>query len=345
MKITRYGVIFLLAVLILLVSLQMRIDKFTTFSDRKVQYNNALDSAIDSALDSVVISADRDVVEINKELCVDNYYKALYAAFDATDNPDKQDMLRLYTPVLALADDDGLWVYYSRVEKNGEGSIKKVWSEKTPYSRTFSIPNTGAVNGNINFTLNFSMSDNLIIKILGDSNVYSGSWVSLQERYVKEVNKNKPIYKVLTSEYLAAEGYYQLWRKQVITDTIMERLSYYVNRHNEIASFYGESFTFSLPLSSSSDVARAIDSVSFISFFQGYPYGRGTDEVYSNFEISGARISKSLGYYVRSIKQNGQYFNYYHKPDCDYGEGTDYWYKTREECALQGALPCPYCKP
>ena len=125
----------------------------------------------------------------------------------------------------------------------------------------------------------------------------------------------------------------------------MERLSYYVNRHNAIAAYYGESFTFSLPLSSSSDVARSIEDVSFISFFQGYPYGRGTDDVYSNFEISGARITKSLGYYVRLGKQNGQTFMYYHKPNCTYGEGENYWYSTREECALQGAMPCPHCKP
>ena len=118
MKITRYGVIFLLAALTLMIVLQMKIDKFTKFSDRKVQFNNALDSAIDSALEGVVVSADREEVTIDKNLCVNNYYKALYAAFDAIDNDEKQEMLDLYTPVVALADNDGLWVYYSE-EDNG----------------------------------------------------------------------------------------------------------------------------------------------------------------------------------------------------------------------------------
>lgn len=340
MKITRYVIIFALIFLSTYMIFQFKVDKYSSVTQKKAEYNHAVDSALDSAVEGIVESADGSTVIVDKQECVDNFYNSLYASFGAMDSETAQQMLKLYTPVLAIADVDSMQVYYSD-EVNGD--VKKVWSQNIPYSRHFVEGDLASPDGAVGYTVNFTLNDEITIVIDGDnSTIYKGRYNELQSAYKN--NKQTRYSKLLTvlkGDVLGSEGHFELWRSQVITDTIMSNLSYYVNRHNRIASDFGEQFTFRLPLAAESEVARSISGVSFMCFFQGYPYGAGTSEVYSNFEVSGAHIIKSDGYYVQSVSG----YLYYHRPDCSHGSGKKDWYSTKEECAWQGANPCPYCNP
>lgn len=339
MKITRYLSVFMLIAVILLFQNQVKIDRFQDVSNKKIEYNSILDAAIDAALESTVQSADGLTVEIDKELCVENFYKALYAGFDAIDSETAQQKLQYYTPVLAIADVDGLFVNYS---DEVSGSIKKYWSQKIPYSAYYSgIDASGTA---FTYVVNYCMGDSLTVTIIGDQNVYSGEYEELSEVYKDNyAAEYRKIRAVMNGEVLGAKGYFELHRESAIQSVIVDQLNYYVNRHNDIAEAFGEQFTFQLPTSAVSSVARAIENVSFISFFQGYPYGMGLSEVYSNFEVSGARIAKNKGYFVREVGG----FLYYHREGCYavYSSDVNDWYSSAKECALVGALPCPYCEP
>ena len=339
MKTTRFAVIFLLVFISMLMAFNFKVTRYSNVTEKKAEYNYALDAAMDAAVAGIVESADGNSVIVDKQECVDQFYKSLYAAFAAMDSDTTKAMLELYTPVLALADEDGLDVYYSDVVND---DVQKVWSQKIPYTRHFSMAVPSDPNGNIGYTINFTLGDELTLMIDGDTSVYKGHYSELQNDYANQKDsKYKRLKTVLKGDVLGEEGYFQLWRNQVVTDTITEKLGYYVNRHNRIAEMNGEQFKFVLPQSAASDVSRAVDSVSFMCFFQGYPFGKGTSEVYSNFEISGARVTKSAGYFTQAVDG----YLYYHKPGCTKGSGTKKWYKTQEECAWQGALPCEYCHP
>ncbi len=338
MKITRFAAIFLLFMFVYVLLFTFKTEQFANVVNKKAEYNKALDSALDSALEGIVESADGNTVTVDKEECVQNFYNCLYAAFDALDSETTQKMLQLYTPVLAVADEDGLYVYYSDIV-NGE--VQKVWSQKIPYTRHFS---TASVNGDgaIGYTVNFQLDDIITIKIDGDSSIYSGRYSELVKNYSNSsASENRALRAVLAGEVFSTEGYYQLWRSQVVTECIMDKLGYYVNRHNRIADMYGEQFTFRLPDSAASDISRSISDVSFMCFFQGYPYGKSTSDVYSNFEVSGARVTKNAGFYTQLVDG----YLYYHKTWCTHGSGEKKWYATQDECAWAGALPCPYCNP
>ena len=138
----------------------------------------------------------------------------------------------------------------------------------------------------------------------------------------------------------AATKFFQALRK---SDT--KKANYYVNKHNKIAQAYGISYHFSLPESSTDSFTRTIEDVSLMAIFQGYPYGKGTDDVYSRFSVSGARIYRGGRFYVMPASDG---VSYYHRSDCPELEGSRSNYQvfdSKKQCAEFGAYPCPKCKP
>ena len=78
-----------------------------------------------------------------------------------------------------------------------------------------------------------------------------------------------------------------------------------------------------------------------LAIFQGYPYGKGSNDVYSRFSISGAHLVKGTKYYVTGTGDT----RYYHRSTCSHvTEGLEA-YDTRKECAEHYAYPCPDCLP
>lgn len=331
MKTFRYAAIFLLVFLTFMVVHGYNTNVYSRMVHQKTEYNHALDSAMDAAVEGIVESADGNNVTIDFEQCVDNFYRDLFASFGAIDSPVTQAKLELYTPILAIADVDGLYVYYSDIANE---QVVRNWSQKIPYSYS------GSTDG-IKYSVNFTMSDEVTIVIDGINTVYSGHYSELSVKYPASYDEYKEINRVIRGDVLGTSGAFQSWRHATISNTIVKELNYYVNRHNLVASAFGEQFTFELPLSAESTISRGIEDVSFMSFFQGYPFGSGTSSVYSQFEISGARVSKGKGYYVQVVDD----YLYYHQISCRKGEGYRDWYATREESAMKGALPCPYCNP
>lgn len=123
----------------------------------------------------------------------------------------------------------------------------------------------------------------------------------------------------------------------------MDKLNYYANRHNEIAARYGISYEFHMPPDVNSELARGIDGITMLVFFQGYPIGAGERYFIDRFEISGARVLKNKSYYVTRLDGVWRYHRgTCTKPADDLGV---YQFQTKKECAEAGALPCPYCNP
>ena len=125
-------------------------------------------------------------------------------------------------------------------------------------------------------------------------------------------------------------------------------MEYYINQHNKIARQYGISYKFSLPFISEDDWARTINDISLFSVFQGYPYVSTNPKLgfLNIYAIGGARIVKPDAYYI--TEENGK--KLYHLSLCKKvinaaPEVKSQVYGSRQECALQGAYPCPDCRP
>lgn len=88
--------------------------------------------------------------------------------------------------------------------------------------------------------------------------------------------------------------------------------------------------------------------ISLFSVFQGYPYVSTNPKLgfLNIYAIGGARIVKPDAYYITEESRK----KLYHKSSCKKivnatSEVKSQVYGSRQECALQGAYPCPDCRP
>lgn len=332
MSFYKWSICFAILFFCIFVGVQVSVDRFGESVYERVQIDEALNTSIDAAVDGIVLKADGYSVKVSREKCADNFYRTLYACLgvDAA-NEQAKELLNVYIPIIAFVDEDGFYTQYSE-EVNGK--IMKVWSPKTTYTKEYLIPYGSLADSYLNCVVDYTLTDKITIRVGGK--VYSDNWETLKRQY-----KDGEIGTAMQYAIFASDSAFQLEKESVITDTIVDRVSYYVNRHNRIAAKYGVSRIFQLPSSARSEIARSVNDVSFLAFFEGYPIGRGTSEVYTKFGIGGARIVKNEYYFVE--KKDG--FLYYHKAGCSELKSTTQRYQSREECALLGAMPCDVCNP
>lgn len=344
MKSTNFLIMFFVAILSIAILLNVHTNELALMANKYAEYNNAVDTAIDAAMTGLVEVADIDGVQLSYQGSVDVFFKTLYSSFGALDNEVMQQDLQLYTPVICIADTDGFFILHNSVGTNGK--LVKAWSEKLPYSHQFSFKDS--LGHNRYYTVNFTLGDTVYVTCNGDERIYSGDYKYLKSRYSGTSFADD----WYDNTIFTKPGTFNNWKNAVVVDSITEQMNYYVKHNNSIAQSYGISYDFSLPESSQSDLANGISGITFIALFQGYPYGTGTDSVFSKFCVSGSQMSKAKVYYIRKGK-DGRY--YYHVADCNVDLGikdenglyhlgeNGFAVTSAERAASTGALPCPEC--
>lgn len=335
MKITNYILLFLAVVMGMVVSLDNSALMMLTANRLRLEYNRSIDSAIDDSVRSVLESVDEQA-SINLDKVASSYFNSLYAGMGASDSPTEQELLRVHTPVLAVVEEDGVQVLYHAI---GTSGVTQQWSPKFYYTYD------GA-----GYAINFSLDSKVTLVIDGCNSTFNGNWYELKDKYPIDVDGKGTVNQdcVLLQSYIGSiqqfksEEEFEKFRKSTITSTIVDSINYYVNKHNDVADVYGITYSFSLPESFTSTAARAVDDVSVLSVFQGYPLGGGTSERYTKYSLGGARLEKSEGYWVATASSGA---TYYHRANCGLKGASKIRYNSREECAAEGAYPCPYCNP
>lgn len=338
MSLSKFTAFFLLVFFSIFAVMNYDVQKYVTLAETEIELDNAIDTAIDAAIDGVVMSADGFSVEVSREKCAQNFYRALYASLGVADSDSvSKELVQNYVPVLAFLDEDGVYVQYSEVVN---GKVTKVWGPKTTYTEEFSVQSGALPNDVAVCVVDFSMGDNVTIRV--DGTIYSDDWHTLKSQYVSSQKaEDAGIRAVMNHIIFASNNSFNLERDSVITSTVVECVGYFINKHNSIAARYGDNFYFELPASAESDIARSVESPSFMCMFQGYPIKQGTGVTYSKFAFGGARVARNKKY---SVARDGGYL-YYHTEGCEHCTGEKQIYSTREECALRGAMPCEYCRP
>lgn len=357
MNVKHFLMIFSMITLVLILTVNFKIDSLASLNQKTSLYNETIDNAVDDSLNTMLEVTDSFTHQINLKTCSTNFFKSLYAGFDLIDSPTGRVQLSMYVPILVVTDEDGFYIMYHSVSNDEQYTVKE-WTPKMPYcySNTLKVDSGEATPTIYNYTINFTMSDVVQInftKVAGDGTVESyyvdGNYNTLLKENVG--NKNyaeiEKFYNAIraSGEPLSDNRFAKL-KKSAIIYQITKKANYYVNRHNSIAEAYGVTYNFTLPESSMDSFARTIDDVSMLAMFQGYPYGKGTNDVYTRFSVSGARLFKHSRYYVF---REGDVC-YYHRENCDkvkhFDKSKKYEiFNTREQCAQYGAYPCPDCKP
>lgn len=335
MRISRYAVFFLLIAASLFFVQAVKIDLQGFSEAENVAMNDTFDRALDAALDGIVDVVDGDTIQVRRQQCVNNFYRGLYAGMGIMDNDSAKELVQLYVPVLAFIDNNGIYVQYS--DYDATSAYRKVWSQLYPFTISDDASVGGGPDTFVHYCVNYTLGTT--IQVLIGNEVYEGDWNDLHDYYASKGTAEEKA--VFSSDRFADINKFTLYKNSAVIDTITDTVEYYVSRHNAIASRYGISYTFYLPEGAYSDFNRSVTDISFLAVMQGYPIGIGDSDVFNRYALSGARIRIKDSYVIQTVDG----FLYYHKESCKMLDDSKKIVGTKEECAMHGAMPCPYCKP
>ncbi len=317
MKLTNFVILFFIIELTFVTVLDFRVNNLTAVTNKKIEYNKALDSAIeDGVVDLIEVDSKRNLV-LNKESAVNQFFESLFANFGVIGNKRLENRLKGYIPIILITDTDGFYIYYADTyEINGEVLLVQRWSEKLSYDYEEN-----------NLIYNFTFGDYVTIYDRSKNSVYEGDYHDLKTQFPNSLLSNDDTFDII--------------RRNSIIGSMEESMDYYINHHNKIAYQFGITYQFWLPQIDRSDWYRTIDDISLLVIFQGYPYDAARLDTYNRYALGGARIKKSNVYYI--TEENGK--KYYHKSNCSHLSNIGIPYYTKEECALEGAFTCTDCNP
>lgn len=319
MKLTNLCILFVLLEISLITVTNSRMNNLTAINSKTIEYNKALDSSVDDGtMNLVEVDSNRNIV-LNKDKAVEQFFISLYANFGVIDNSILQRKLHEFVPIILITDEEGFYIYYmdKHVELE-EVVLGNKWSEKYPYIYEDEL-----------FIYKFTLNDMITMYNKDTKELITGNYKELGIIY--------------TDSFLAEEDIFDSVRRTAIINELEKCMNYYINKYNNIASQFGITYQFWLPTIDKADWYRTIDDIGMFVLFQNYPYQAGSLDTYNRYAFGGARITKSGCYYLKEINE----IIYYHKEKCSYlnMNGQENAYFTKEECALAGAFPCPYCNP
>lgn len=142
---------------------------------------------------------------------------------------------------------------------------------------------------------------------------------------------------------------FNIKRRSVIINTIVEVLNDKINNHNRYADMMGVTYDFYLPEIDDAEWINAVDDVSIMAFMQGLP--TGTDTYYNSYALGASRIVEATYIYGTGDKK-------YHTSRCPLLNGqfdadgfpkdgglVKEMFLNKIDAAKGGYNPCMVCKP
>lgn len=292
MKLYHYCLVFCLFSIGTILISDMVIFERQTVSIYSENTDAVFDKAVDAAVKRLRLYSEHDSEGVRDD-AVEAFYDSLYASLGIADNPDSREKVRLYVPVIIITVGDGFYVYYDDVSPGIDGTEELVrrCTEKKVYSYYENTAPEGYCA--TDFIYRFLGKNTCSIcdteGICGEkSGIYSVSTDENREAINKELwncvsgGRN---YSCILKNSVEFENK----RLEISTSKLEDALTYYCNFHNTIAANMGISYGFSVPQQNGELYLKAIDGISFIAFFQGYPVN-GSNEVFNCFSVSNARV-------------------------------------------------------
>jgi hypothetical protein len=337
LKLNHFTIIYVVIAITLFVITDIKTDNYVSISKEKENIDQCFNKAIDDATRNMIEIRGIENLIINKDRAVHDFFNSMYASLGIIDNAVKRELLNNYVPVIAITYEDGFYIHYNDAIKGSDNNtyLKKRWTEKKPYYYE---------DGD--FIYGFTMTDTLTIYdkkgLLNRTD--NGAVLTLDYHEVSSNDIFTSFRALRPNSFLLDDEEFTMIKKQTIISCIENALSYYCHNHNIIAEQFGITYKFALPVMDNSEWSRTIDHPSIIVLFQGYPLGRGEEEVYNRYAISGSSINRDDIY----ILEQKEWYFIYHRANCEeLKKGRlllmDEPCHSINECASKGAYACPNC--
>ena len=255
MKSVRWGLIFAILFLCVVVVDYQKVMETATIAKLQVDYDRAIDEAVEDAMGGLVEKDDGRKVWINKEEAVRRFLMSLSINMNKVE--DKRQ-LSYYIPLVSVIEKQKFYI--------GWDLENITWQEYT-FSKQYG-----------EWEVFFSLDDFVTIK-----NNYTGTITEGRYEDVKQ-NYNLAFFR---ERYTFEEE-----RRKVIIELLTKNFNEKLKEQNEIAKKYGIFYEFTLPVIEIENWYRTIDDVGFLAFFQGYPYGTNSTGYYNRMALGGARLHR-----------------------------------------------------
>lgn len=354
MKLTDFALIFIAIFLPIVVIVYVNTSFVVKSEKQEMYYKNIINSAVTDAVSAMkhIENENQDIdygysgetdkkVSINSNVAISTFYTSLANNFNIANNKESLERLKMYVPVVAVLDYDGIYIHSA--EEKEDGSIQFVTKPKVYYTYYYVITKTTDADMNNQFNIvelseiqditkqdshyiyevNFTMDDYVFLNIyeIDTSNDWKfGQKIYSKDFYLKDDNNNNElVYENEVTKKFMTSSDKNILRKKIIEhlDNIrlnhiakigMKEISYAVNKHNTYAKDVGINYTFRFSIESDSVWYETMDGIGMIAVVQGISLGNR----YLNYKAySAADLTQTQVYYLSkgTDKENKSYLN------------------------------------
>lgn len=321
MKLTDLALIFVGVFLPVVIIVYINTSFVVKAEKQEMYYKNLMNSAVTDAVSSMkhIENEDQKIdygysgivdkkVSINTKVAIDTFYNSLANNFNIKDNEMSLERLKMYIPVIAVLDYDGIYIHSA--EESEDGSISFVTKNKVYYTYNYVIQrksasiisnveyeiievedtndikflvNSDKILDNYMYEITFTMDDYVYLNIyeLKDEKYNETVKIVLSKNfYLTDSKNNKDLvygYNVLSTAKTKLVNelveLLQTKRKQVIAEIGMREISYAVNKHNDYAQSTGINYTFRFSVESDETWYETMDGIGMIAVVQGISLG------------------------------------------------------------------------
>ncbi len=339
MKLTDYSMVFI-AIFLPIVIIAFVNTSFMIKSEKnEIYYKAIINSATKDAVAAMkqVEGSDIDYgysgivdkkVSINPEQAIKTFYNSLANNFGVKDNVNALERLKMFIPVIAIIDYDGIYIH--SLEDTSGGKIEFVTKPKVKYTYTYviakqevdpithekkydiinttDVENIGLLEmlSNVIYEITYTMDDYVYLNIYQRSGFDAASekknLLVSKGFYLTDMENNKEL---VYTEDLASDQESELRerivshlsekRRDIIAKTGMKHISYAINHHNDFAGHTGIDYKFTFAVDSDTAWFETMNGIGIISVVQGISLGNR----YLNYKsYSAAELSETRKYYV-----------------------------------------------
>lgn len=346
MKLTNFALIFVAILLPIIVLVFVNTSFVVKSEKQEMYYKNLINSAITDAVSSMkhVENEDANIdygysgktdkkVSVNADVAISTFYNSLSNNFNVKNNKLSLDRLKMYIPVVAVLDYDGIYIHSAEENENKE--IQFITKPKVYYTYSYVItkstdPITGAKTYNI---VSLEELDNFNTLIKGGNYIYEvnftmDDYITLSIYRFGEEDPERLITEGPVSEVVYTQGFYLndnlnnsevVYSKMPIDSTTrnklkkdiikylndikettiakigMEEISYAINKHNDYSKNQGIKYNFAFSVESDAAWLETMDGIGMIAMIQGINLGNR----YLNYKAySASDLILSRKYYV-----------------------------------------------
>lgn len=352
MKLTDFALIFIAIFLPIVVIVYVNTSFVVKSEKQEMYYKNMINSAVTDAVSAMkhIENEDQDIdygysgerdkkVSINSDVAISTFYNSLANNFNIANNDYSIERLKMYIPVIAVLDYDGIYIHSA--EEKEDGDIQFITKPKVYYTYYYVITKTSPSPGKTVFEMveltevqdlknaplaskhiyevKFTMDDFVYFNIYDINNESEiGKLIFSKDFYLKDDKNNynlvyyDAIEKMTTTQRNNLrndiEKHLDSIRLERIAQIGMKEISYAVNKHNIYAKDAGISYTFRFSVESDNVWYETMDGIGMLAIVQGISLGNR----YLNYKAySAADLTETQVYYLSkgTNKENKSYLN------------------------------------